>query len=109
MLALSDIASALRHDWRRWVAAIFCAGALGAAGSYLITPEFTSTASFLPPQQQQSSAAAALSSLGALAGLAGASVKSPAEQYVALMQSVTVSDRMVDRFGLLKVYDKKYR
>lgn len=84
-------------------------GALGAAGSFLITPTFTSTTTFLPPRQQQSVAASALSSLGALAGLGGASVKSPADEYVGLMQSVTVSDRIIDRFKLAQVYQQKYR
>jgi hypothetical protein len=36
-------------------------------------------------------------------------VKSPAEQYVALMQSVTVADRMIDRFKLMKLYEAKFR
>lgn len=52
---------------------------------------------------------AALGSLGALAGLAGGSVKSSADQYVALMTSVTVSDRIIDAFDLMKVYEQEYR
>jgi capsule polysaccharide export protein KpsE/RkpR len=65
----------------------------------------------LPPQQQQSAAAASLASLGALAGIAGGAlgVKSPADQYVALMQSVNVSDRIIDRFKLMSVYKADYR
>jgi uncharacterized protein involved in exopolysaccharide biosynthesis len=52
-----------------------------------------------------------MASLGALAGLAGglAGLHTPADQYVALMESTTVADRMVDRFGLMKIYDAKYR
>ena len=65
----------------------------------------------LPPQQQQSAAASALQNLGALAGLAGgvAGIKSPADQYVALMQTTTVEDRLIERFKLMEVYDAKYR
>jgi uncharacterized protein involved in exopolysaccharide biosynthesis len=99
----------LRPRWRELLGVAVVAGGLGAAGSFLITPTFTSTTTFLPPQQQQSVAASTLSSLGALAGLGGAAVKSPADEYISLMQSVTVSDRMIDRFKLLQVYDKKYR
>lgn len=99
----------LRH-WKQLVAVALVAGGIGYAASYLVKPTFTSTTTFLPPQQQQSSAASALASLGALAGLAGGSaVKSPAEQYVALMQSVTVADRMIDRFKLMEVYEAKFR
>jgi len=86
------------------------AGLLGFAGSYLVKPSFSSTTTFIPPQQQQSAAASAMASLGALAGVVGgSSIKSPADQYVALMQSATVSDRMVDSFQLMTVYDVELR
>lgn len=84
---------------------------LAALGlSFLIPPSYTAKATFLPPQQQ-GGAASAIASLGALASLAGASagIKSPAEQYVALMQSTTVENRLVDRFKLIEVYDVKLR
>ncbi len=83
--------------------------ALGIA--FAIPPTFTARTSLLPPQQQQSAAASALASLGALGGLAGmaSAVKSPADQYVALMQSSTVADRLIDRFELMRVYDDEFR
>lgn len=81
--------------------------------SFLITPEFTARTVFVPPQQQQSAAAAALSQLGALASLAGggagSAIKSPGDQYIALLQSETVADRLVDRFKLMDVYGTEYR
>ena len=107
-----DLGQWLAPLWRRrrlMLGVAVLGGALGAAGSYLVTPTFTSTTTFLPPQQQQSVAASALSSLGALAGLGSGPVKSPADEYVALMQSVTVSDRMIDRFKLTQLYGTKYR
>lgn len=109
--AQGPLLPALLRQWRQLLGIPLLAGAIGAAGSFLIQPIFTSTTSFLPPQQQQSAAAASLASLGALAGLAGsvAGVKSPADQYVALMQSVTVSDRIIDRFKLMEVYKADYR
>lgn len=100
----------VRQGWRTLVAAVVVAGALGAGVSFLLKPQFTSTTTFIPPQQQQSVANSALASLGALAGLTGVSgAKSSADEYVSLMQSVTVSDRIIDRFGLMAVYDSKYR
>ncbi len=108
-LDLGELLVPLRRQWRLWLGATVIAGAAGAAGSFLITPEFTSTTTFLPPQQQQSSAASALASLGGLAGIGIGSVKSPGDEYVSLMQSVTVSDRMIDRFQLMAVYKAKYR
>lgn len=110
-LNLRELLQPLLDQWKLMLAAPVLAGALGVAASYLITPVFSSTTTFLPPQQQQSSAASALASLGSLAGLAGgaAGIKSPAEQYVSLMQSATVADRLIDQFKLLAVYDVRFR
>lgn len=109
-LNLRELLQPLLDRWKLMLAAPVLAGALGVACSYLITPVFSSTTTFLPPQQQQSSAASALASLGSLAGLAGgvAGIKSPAEQYVSLMQSVTVADRLINKFNLKTVYDEKF-
>jgi uncharacterized protein involved in exopolysaccharide biosynthesis len=81
-------------------------GLVAFATTYMIDPTFVAKSIFMPPQQQQSAAASALQSLGGLAGLAGAAgMKSPGDQYVALMQSATVSNRVIDAFGLMKLYD----
>jgi capsule polysaccharide export protein KpsE/RkpR len=99
--------------WPLLVLGPLVAGVLAFAATFVIAQTFTSRAVFLPPQQQQSTAASALAQLGALSGLAGisslAGAKNPTEQYVALLQSATISDRMVDRFDLMKVYDVDYR
>ena len=82
--------------------------ALGITG--LVTPIFTASTTFMPPQQAQSAASSALASLGALAGLAGSGgLRTSGDQYVALLQSVTVTDRIVDRFGLMAAYDVQFR
>lgn len=110
-VSLFDLAVLLVEHWRLLIAAPLLTGLAALGITYLIAPTFTARTSFLPPQQQQSSAASALASLGALAGLAGsvASIRSPAEQYVAVMMSSTVSDRLIVKFQLMKVYDEKYR
>ena len=104
------IAQAL-HPHRRKIAILsVLAGVLGYVAALFIPPTFTARMSFLSPQPQQSAAASALASLGALSGLAGVpAVKNSADQYVALMQSATVSDRIVDRFKLMAVYETTYR
>lgn len=108
---LRDLIARLASSWRALGSATVLAGSLALGVSYLITPTFTAKASFLPPQQQQSSASAALASLGALASLAGSggAIKSPTDQFISLMQSVTVSDRIIDQFQLMTVYDAKLR
>jgi len=105
------LAHAIKAKWVQVLAAATLAGGLALALTFVLPPTFTARTSFLPPQQQQSAAASALASLGALSGLAGmsSSLKSPGDQYVSLLQSVTVSDRIIDRFDLLKAYDAEYR
>lgn len=110
-LSLLDLAVPLVEHWKLLVAGPLLAGLVALGIAFVIPPTFTARTTFMPPQQQQSAAAAALQSLGALAGLAGAAgnVKSPADQYVALMQSSTVADRLIDDFKLMQVYDAKFR
>lgn len=104
------VALLVQHRWLLLLGPLL-AGLLALGGSYLVQPKFTARTSFVPPQQQQNSAAAALSQLGALGGLLGASggLRTPADQYVALMRSVSVSDRIIDQFKLQQVYDEPLR
>jgi uncharacterized protein involved in exopolysaccharide biosynthesis len=110
-ISLIDLLRALAGEWRLLVFGPLLVGLAALGVTYLIPPTYTARTSFLPPQQQQSGSAAALASLGALAGLAGgaAGMKSPADQYVALMQSASVADRLIDQFKLVNVYEKKFR
>lgn len=99
----------LAGHWLSLAAAFLLAGVAGYGASFAFRPTFVSANTFIPPQQQQGGAAAALASLGALSSLVGGgAVRSSADQYVALMQSVTVSDRIIRKFDLLKVYETDY-
>lgn len=110
-LSLSDMLTLLLARWKRIVGISLGVGVLALGATFLIPPTYTARTVILPPQQQQSAAAAALSNLGALGALAGgaAGIKSPVDQYVALLQSVTVSNRIIDRYDLITVYESKYR
>jgi uncharacterized protein involved in exopolysaccharide biosynthesis len=110
-ISLLELAALLAENLKFLVGGALLAGVVALGITYLIKPTFTARTTFLPPQQQQSVAASALASLGALAGLAGgvANVKSPADQYVALMQSNTVADQLIDQFDLMSIYEKKFR
>lgn len=110
-IELLDLALPLVQHWKLLVLAPLLLGLAALGGTFLMRPVFTSRTVFLPPQQQQSAAASAIASLGALSGLVGAAagVKSPADQYVALLQSTTIADRLIDEFKLMQVYDRKFR
>lgn len=108
--SLGDILRPLLPRWKLILALTLAGGALGYGGSFLITPVFTARVSFFPPQQQ-SSASSALASLGALSGLVGAAglnVSSSSGQQVALLESVTIKDRIIKRFDLQQLYEAKY-
>ena len=109
-MTLGELFEALRRNWLLLALGPLAAGAVAFGITMLIAPTFTASTTFLPPQQAQSGAASALASLGSLAGLAGgAGVRSSGDQYVALMQSGTVSNRLIDQFRLMDVYQSKFR
>jgi capsule polysaccharide export protein KpsE/RkpR len=101
----------LAQRWKQLLIVPILAAFAAWGASFLVEPTFTSRATFLPPQQPQSAAAAALGQLSSLAGFAGGgnSLKNPADQYVSLMESVSITDRILDQFELMKVYDLKLR
>jgi uncharacterized protein involved in exopolysaccharide biosynthesis len=81
--------------------------------SLLLPKSYTATVTLLPPQQNSSmgnALAAQLGSMGGMAELAGTGLglKNPNEMYVAMLQSRTVEDAMVQHFGLMQEYHTRY-
>ena len=107
-MTLGEMAAALRERLVLLTVGPLAAGMLALGATYLIAPTFTAITTFMPPQQAQSGAASALASLGPLAGAAGGA-SNTGDRYVALLQSVTVSDRLIERFKLMEVYETKFR
>jgi uncharacterized protein involved in exopolysaccharide biosynthesis len=81
--------------------------------SFLLPIRYTASTSILPPQQGSSAGSSLLSqlgSLGSVASLAGSSslgLKNPNDLQVAMLQSRTVEDAMVNRFHLMQLYDEQ--
>src|SRR5687767_9577091 len=109
-ISLLDLALGLAEEWRTLVFLAFAAGIIALGISFLIPPTYTATTRILPPAQQQSPSAALAAQLGSLAGLVGgaAGLKNPADQYVALLKSRSVSDAIVQRFTLKELYEATY-
>ena len=109
-ISLLDLALVIAENLRLLILGPIVVGLAALGYAFPIEPTFTAKVVMLPPQQQQSAAASALQSLGALGGLAGAAgIKSPADQYVALMQTNTVEDRLIERFKLMEVYKAEFK
>jgi uncharacterized protein involved in exopolysaccharide biosynthesis len=108
---LAFYANALLRSAPMVAAKSVAAAALVLGITYLIPPTFTGRTSFILAQSSQSPAAAALASLGSLSNLAGATagVRTTGDQFVALLHSVTVQERIVDKFKLVELYGKQNR
>jgi tyrosine-protein kinase Etk/Wzc len=81
--------------------------------SLLLPVHYTATVTLLPPQENSSMAAAMASQLGNLGGMAaltggGLGLKNSNDRFVAMLQSQTVEDAMVQHFGLMQEYHKRY-
>jgi tyrosine-protein kinase Etk/Wzc len=110
-ISLLDLLQVIVDNLRLLVLGPLVCGFAALGFSFTIAPTYTAKTQFLPPQQQQSSAASMLASLGALGGLAGAAtgLKSPADQYIAFMKSVSVQDARIERFKLIEKYEAKLK
>lgn len=107
--SLLDIAIALAEGWKLTVLVPLLIGSLVLIAMYIVAPTYTARTIFLPPQPQQSVSAAALGQLGALSGISLGNTRTPGDQYVALLQSTTIQDRLIDHFELMSVYGAKFR
>jgi uncharacterized protein involved in exopolysaccharide biosynthesis len=110
-------AKLLRLLWDRR-RALFRDAAIGLLGStliaFLIPRSYTSTTQLMPPDTQSSSgmammAAMATKNVGGLAGMAGdlLGLKNSGALFVGVLRSETAQDRLIQEFGLQKVYGKK--
>jgi len=84
--------------------------------SLLLPTRYTATVTLLPPQQNSSLSSQMAAQLGAVGGMAaltlagsgGSLLKNPNDMYVAMFKSRTVEDAMIQRFGLMQEYHKRY-
>jgi tyrosine-protein kinase Etk/Wzc len=101
---------ARRKRFLIWVTAGFTAVALSAA--FIIPPEYTATVTILPPEQNSplSSMLGDLGGMGSLAGLASSALgmKNMSDLYVSMLKSETVENAVIQKYGLLQEYHKKY-
>jgi uncharacterized protein involved in exopolysaccharide biosynthesis len=109
-VSLIDLLIPLALHWKLLVVAPFAVGLAVLGGTFLMTPTYVAKTVVMPPQQS-SSAGSVLASLGGLSGLAGAAVgaRTPGDQFVSMLSSNRVADRLIARFDLMKVYQSEFR
>jgi tyrosine-protein kinase Etk/Wzc len=101
----------LLRDRKRIALITFTSLLIGAVIAFSLKINFTATATILPPQAPQSSASALMGQLGSLASLgsggAGSLLKNPADIYVAILQSRTIADHIINQFHLQSLWKEK--
>jgi uncharacterized protein involved in exopolysaccharide biosynthesis len=107
-ISLLDLLQVVVENLRLLVMGPMVVGLLALAYTFTISPTFTATTKFMPPQQQASGAASLLASLGALGG-AASGIKNPGDQYLAFIKSRSVTDALIDRFKLTDRYEQKLK
>jgi tyrosine-protein kinase Etk/Wzc len=113
-ISLLDLLIVLAEGKRTifWITAGFAI--LAILVSLILPKQYTATVTLLPPQQNSSLSAQLTSQLGAMGGMAalatgGSSLlRNPNDMYVAMLKSRTVEDAMIDHFGLMQEYHKRY-
>ncbi len=109
---LTELFRALSRRWRLILGITAASAVVAMVVSLLLPVYYKAETRILPPQDKGSNLASQLmGQAGGLIALAGgaAGVKSQGELFVAMTKSRTVLDRMVDRFGLMKLYRAIYR
>ena len=87
--------------------------AIGVAAALLLPVRYTATIVILPPQQNSSLSSAfasqmdSFSPLAALAG-GGLGLKNSNDMYISMLKSKVVEDPIIQRFGLMQEYHRKY-
>jgi uncharacterized protein involved in exopolysaccharide biosynthesis len=107
-ISLLGLAIVLGEEKKTLFAVPAATSTLAILVSLLMTPIFTAKTVMMPPQQQQSGAASLIANMGGLAGLAGAAagIKSPDEMYIALLQSDTLQNSLIEQLKLKDRYKK---
>jgi len=78
---------------------------LALAFSFLLPNRYTASTQLLPPQLNQSAVSAMLGQVGELANLAGRdATRNPSALFVVLLRSHTVTEAVLTRLDLMKVY-----
>jgi uncharacterized protein involved in exopolysaccharide biosynthesis len=108
-ISLIDVSKALARR-KRFIAGVTLFGvATSAVVAFLLPPSFTAEAIILPPEKEQSSLQQFLSPLAGLGAMGGASslgFRNPADLYVGILNSRTISDALIARFHLQQVYGR---
>lgn len=103
-----DLLLVLGKQKNRIVMATLASALLAAVVAFLLPNIYTATTRLLPPQQGRSLASAAVEQFANMQGLLGMEgLKDPGDLYVAMLQSRSVADGLIQRFELQRRYRRR--
>lgn len=112
-ISLLDLGVTIAENLRVLILGPICAGCVALLiSTFGMTPQFTARTTFLPPGASSGGTAAALAAqFGGLANLAGLSLPGGGAQGkpIAILQSDSMRDTLIDRFELTKRYEAQFR
>lgn len=105
---LLDILGVIAENLRLLIIGPIVAGLISLVYANMLTPIFTAKTTIIPPGQSTlgSNPTALLGQLGGLGAFVGGSgvVKTNSDQYVAYLESNTLSDQLIEQFKLMERY-----
>ena len=106
-LGFVELLLVLTAKKKQVVLIVTAAAVLAAMGSALLPNTYTSTTTILPPQQTRSAVGLLLTNFPDMSNFVGQDVGDPTDVAVAILQSRTIADHLIDRFDLRRVYGAK--
>jgi tyrosine-protein kinase Etk/Wzc len=115
-ISFSDLVGSLVRRAKTILWVILASALVSSVVVFLLPSEYTAEAVILTPQQPQPSLSAMVqlagmgnnSALSSLSLLSGFGLRNPADLYVGVLESRTIADAIINRFGLRSVYRDKY-
>jgi uncharacterized protein involved in exopolysaccharide biosynthesis len=113
-MSFAELFSALSRRRMTIARAVLITALVSMVAVLLIPAEYTAEAVILTPQEAQSSLSAMAQLAGTGSGLSGLSLlsgfgfRTPSDLYVGIMKSRTITDALINRFDLKRVYGDKY-
>jgi tyrosine-protein kinase Etk/Wzc len=106
-IELMDVLIAMAKHKKTLLAVPVAAALISAAVTFFMPNVYQATARLMPPQQAQSATAGLMAQLGSIGSLATglSGLKNPNDLYVAMLNSRTIADKLIEKYGLKRVYD----
>lgn len=101
----------IASNWSLIIKVIAAVAIVSLFVSLSIPNRYIATARILPPQQDSGIMGVLMGAAGGMGSVASDLLgkNSPADMYIGILNSDTISDNIIDKFKLMEIYNRKYR